>query len=90
MKWGFFVVILVIVISKIITSRSQAFIYLNSNETIFNNIFILFGISVCLSIIIYIVVLFSDYLKVDLFYNNFTSIHQGSIIAGTSRGRYAF
>ncbi len=56
----------------------------------FNNIFILFGISVCLSIIIYIVVLFSDYLKVDLFYNSFTSIHQGSIIAGTSRGRYAF
>jgi hypothetical protein len=46
-----------------------------------------------LSIGIHIIVLgllfFTKSIKVDLFYDNFTSIHTGSIITGTSRARYA-
>lgn len=38
---------------------------------------------------IYFLTFFLNDLKVDLFYENFTTIHKGSIITGTSRARYA-
>lgn len=49
----------------------------------------IFGIAAIISFSIYTFVLVSDSLKIDLFYENFTEIHTGSFIAGTSRARYA-
>lgn len=54
-----------------------------------NKIILLFCLSTCFSLMIYFFTFFLNDLKVDLFYENFTSIHKGSIITGTSRARYA-
>jgi len=52
-------------------------------------ILITFGISLLLSISIYIVFLIKKTPSIDRYYGNFTTIHNGSVITGTSRGRYA-
>ena len=55
----------------------------------FKKITLLFCLSISFTFLIYFFTFFLNDLKVDLFYENFTSIHKGSIIAGTSRARYA-
>lgn len=52
-------------------------------------IILIVSLSVSCAFLIYYFTLYFGVLKVDLFYNNFTSIHKGSIITGTSRSRYA-
>lgn len=52
-------------------------------------IILLLCLSTSFTFLIYFFTFFLDDLKVDLFYENFTSIHKGSIITGTSRARYA-
>tara|TARA_B100001093_G_scaffold454766_1_gene464394 strand:- start:962 stop:1840 length:879 start_codon:yes stop_codon:yes gene_type:complete len=46
-------------------------------------------LSISFTFLIYFFTFFLNDLKVDLFYENFTTIHKGSIITGTSRARYA-
>lgn len=55
----------------------------------FKKITLLLCLSISFTFLIYFFTLSLNDLKVDLFYENFTSIHKGSIIAGTSRARYA-
>ena len=50
---------------------------------------LLLCLSISFTFLIYFSTFFLNDLKVDLFYENFTSIHKGSIITGTSRARYA-
>lgn len=52
-------------------------------------IILLLCLSISFTFSIYFITLFFTDLKVDLFYDNFTSLHKGSIITGTSRARYA-
>jgi hypothetical protein len=42
-----------------------------------------------LSLSVYMIVFNKEIPSVDMYYNNFNSIHNGSFITGTSRGRYA-
>lgn len=54
-----------------------------------NKIILLFCLSTSFTFLIYFFTFFFNSLKVDLYYDNFTTIHKGSIITGTSRARYA-
>ena len=54
----------------------------------FKKITLLLCLSISFTFLIYLFTFSLNDLKVDLFYENFTSIHKGSIIAGTSRARY--
>ena len=55
----------------------------------FKKITLVLCLSISFTFLIYFFTFFLNDLKVDMFYENFTTIHKGSIITGTSRARYA-